>query len=164
MEEGVDASTTALEGGTAVAKAMGEGPSGEPVRFLMGIDSSDRAIIASRNPDVVERVATSVPGTGTSLKGMDGGVQRSEAMMTQAEKTGGAPSLENFQEGLRVTHDGPPTHNVVVGNSYGTTVVGTAATESTPLPVDDVILVASPGSSSLINMGLIISGTRGRLP
>ena len=60
----------------------------------------------------------------------------------------GAPSLENFQEGLRVTHDGPPSHNVVVGHSCGTTVVGTAATESTPLPVDDVILVASPGANA----------------
>lgn len=172
----VDASTTALDGYTAVTKAMAGGPSGDPPRFLMGIDSSDRAIIASRNPDIAENVATSVPGTGTSLEGMEGGVRRSEAMMTQAEKTGGttslitwfgyaapaglsdatdvkyadrgASSLGNFQQGLRVTHDGPPSHNVVVGHSYGTTVVGTAVTESTPLPVNDVILVASPGANA----------------
>ena len=79
--------------------------------------------------------------------------------------------------------------DLVVGHSYGTTVVGTAATESTPLPVDDVILVASPGAnadgvgdvnlagvpweahssywelgdSSLTTMGLIISGNGGRV-
>ena len=155
----------------------------------MGSDPSDRAIIASRNPDIAENVAASVPGTGTSLKGMEGGVQRSEALMTQAEKSSGASSLENLQEGLRVTHDGPPSHNVVAGHSDGTTVVGTAATESAPLPVDDVILVASPGAnadgvgdvnlggvpgeahrsywdpadSSLTNMGLIISGNGGRV-
>jgi pimeloyl-ACP methyl ester carboxylesterase len=52
--------------------------------------------------------------------------------------------LDSFQAGLRATHHGPPAHNTVLGHSYGSTVVGYAATGH-PLAADGVIFVGSPG-------------------
>lgn len=52
--------------------------------------------------------------------------------------------LIQFQNGLRATHVGPPSHNTVLGHSYGTTVVGFAARDH-GLNADDVIFVGSPG-------------------
>ncbi|WP_116045259.1 alpha/beta hydrolase [Amycolatopsis palatopharyngis] len=54
--------------------------------------------------------------------------------------------LSRFQEGLRVTHSGPDSHNVVMGHSYGSAVVGHAVNENGPgMPVDDVVFIGSPG-------------------
>lgn len=58
-----------------------------------------------------------------------------------------APALDRFQSGLRVTHDGAPSYNTVVGHSYGTTVVGDAAAHGRVLDADAVVLVASPGAT-----------------
>jgi hypothetical protein len=52
--------------------------------------------------------------------------------------------LDRFQDGLRATHDGPRSHNTVVGHSYGTTVVGYTARDR-GLDADEVIFVGSPG-------------------
>ncbi|MFD0360061.1 alpha/beta hydrolase [Nocardia sp. GCM10030253] len=38
----------------------------------------------------------------------------------------GAPMLRRFQEGLRVTHEGPPSRNTVIGYSYGAVTTGHA--------------------------------------
>lgn len=43
-----------------------------------------------------------------------------------------------------MTHEGAPSHNIVVGHSYGSTTVGYALRDR-GLPVDDVIFVGSPG-------------------
>ncbi len=56
----------------------------------------------------------------------------------------GAPVLRDFEKGLHVTHDGPPSYNTVLGHSYGTTVVGYAAKES--LETNNLVFVASPGT------------------
>ena len=52
--------------------------------------------------------------------------------------------LRRFQDGLRATHDGPAAHLTVLGHSYGSLVVGTAATGG-GLAADDVVFVGSPG-------------------
>lgn len=39
----------------------------------------------------------------------------------------GKGALAGFEDGLRATHQGVPSHNTVVGHSYGTTLVGHAA-------------------------------------
>ncbi|MBP0451142.1 hypothetical protein J5Y04_16570 [Kitasatospora sp. RG8] len=52
--------------------------------------------------------------------------------------------LARFQTALRTTHEGNPSHNTLMGHSYGTVVVGFTMREHN-LPVDDVILVGSPG-------------------
>ncbi len=63
-------------------------------------------------------------------------------------------NLGRFQDGLRVTHDGPTSHNTVMGHSYGTTVVGHAAAadlnhdgQPDGLKADELVFVASPGVS-----------------
>ncbi|WP_235079630.1 alpha/beta hydrolase [Amycolatopsis orientalis] len=45
---------------------------------------------------------------------------------------------------MRASHEGSPSANTLLGHSYGTTLVGHAAS-STHLPVDNIVLVASPG-------------------
>lgn len=57
----------------------------------------------------------------------------------------GAPRLDSFLDGQRAAHDGPPAHSVVIGHSYGSTVIGTAATEGGSLNADELVFVGSPG-------------------
>ncbi|GHF32389.1 hypothetical protein GCM10018790_07450 [Kitasatospora xanthocidica] len=52
--------------------------------------------------------------------------------------------LFSFQSGLRATHQGAPSHNTVVGHSYGSTVVGYTMRDK-GLPVDTVVFAGSPG-------------------
>ncbi|WP_306215275.1 putative Ig domain-containing protein [Actinoplanes sp. RD1] len=54
-----------------------------------------------------------------------------------------APDLRRFQQGLRAAHQNGAGHLVLLGHSYGTTVVGHTARES--VEADDIVLVASPG-------------------
>lgn len=56
-----------------------------------------------------------------------------------------APKLDRFQEGLRTTHEGQPSLNTMIGHSYGTTVIGHAASGEHTLDADRVVLVGSPG-------------------
>jgi hypothetical protein len=57
----------------------------------------------------------------------------------------GAESLDRFVDGIRASHPGQPTHLTVVGHSYGSTVVGHAASHGDGLAVDDIVAVGSPG-------------------
>ncbi|ADG99333.1 protein of unknown function DUF1023 [Segniliparus rotundus DSM 44985] len=57
-----------------------------------------------------------------------------------------APALDSFLDGLRATHEGDPSHTTVVAHSYGTDVVGQAATHGNTLNADEVIYAGSPGS------------------
>jgi pimeloyl-ACP methyl ester carboxylesterase len=54
------------------------------------------------------------------------------------------PHLRTFQEGLRATHEGPPSHNTVLAHSYGTTVVGHTARDGA-LDADALVFAGSPG-------------------
>jgi len=142
--------------------------------YLLGIDSArGQAIIAMGNPDTATNVATFVPGTGSGLESISGDMSRADRM-AQAADNADSPStsvitwvgyaapqdlaeaadanyaedakhdLDQFQDGLRAAHEGAPSHNTVIGHSYGSTVIGhTAATEG--LDVDDVVFVGSPG-------------------
>jgi hypothetical protein len=58
---------------------------------------------------------------------------------------GGADSLDAFENGLRASHVGPPSIDTVIGHSYGSTVVGAAASGGHHLDADNVIAVGSPG-------------------
>lgn len=58
-----------------------------------------------------------------------------------------APALDRFQDGLRASHDGSPSYNTVLGHSYGTTVVGDAASHGRTLNADAVVFAASPGTT-----------------
>jgi hypothetical protein len=58
---------------------------------------------------------------------------------------GGADSLDAFEDGLRASHVGPPSIDTVIGHSYGSTVVGAAASGGHHLHADNIIAVGSPG-------------------
>ncbi|GAB4583099.1 alpha/beta hydrolase [Nocardia sp. IFM 10818] len=134
-------------------------------------------VIADGNPDNASHVTTYVPGTGSEPSKMGADMGRLDAMSRQARWAGAenpvsiawfgydapqsvaydatqrdfadaaAPALDRFQEGLRITHEGVPSRNTVLGHSYGTTVVGDAASHGRTLNADAVVLVASPGTT-----------------
>ncbi len=58
---------------------------------------------------------------------------------------GGAEALDAFESGLRASHVGPASIDTVVGHSYGSTVVGAAASGGHHLAADNLIAVGSPG-------------------
>ncbi|CAM3896654.1 alpha/beta hydrolase [Smaragdicoccus niigatensis] len=132
--------------------------------------------IAQGNPDTADNVATYVPGTGSRPSKMGEDMVRVDSMHDAAVAAGGAktsviawfgydapqeiygdapqreyaekaaPLLDRFQEGLRGSHIGEPSVNTVIGHSYGTTVVGAAASGGHVLDADQVVFVASPGT------------------
>jgi uncharacterized coiled-coil protein SlyX len=57
----------------------------------------------------------------------------------------GAGQLDAFEDGLRASHVGPRSIDTVVGHSYGSTLLGAAASGGHHLDVDNVIAVGSPG-------------------
>ncbi|MFL6140674.1 MAG: alpha/beta hydrolase [Labedaea sp.] len=119
-------------------------------------------------------MATYVPGTGANLSTVGGDVRRSDLMLEAATTAGSSSTavitwlgydapqsiapdaalegyadgakkdLDRFQDSLRATHEGIPSHNTVLGHSYGTTVIGHAARDE-GLNADELVFVASPG-------------------
>ncbi|MEU3623392.1 alpha/beta hydrolase [Amycolatopsis coloradensis] len=140
----------------------------------LDVGGDGKAIISAGNPDKTVNVATYVPGTSADLAEISGEMVRSDRMVEAAMRVGSpstaviswvgydAPDdvmpnamsesyadnakkdLDRFQDGLRATHEGTPSHNTVIGHSYGTTVIGHAARDE-HLAVDDIVFVASPG-------------------
>ena len=64
---------------------------------------------------------------------------------SEAAATRGGDRLADTLDGLAADRTGHPAHVTVIGHSYGSTTTGIAATEH-HLPVDDVVLVGSPGA------------------
>ncbi|MET9383162.1 alpha/beta hydrolase [Streptomyces sp. NPDC002928] len=80
------------------------------------------------------------------------GYDAPEASTTDFNSVGGtgraedaAPDLRQFVAGTHASHDGSPSHTTVLGHSYGSTVVGAAASGGSGLGADDVVVVGSPG-------------------
>ncbi|WP_336879885.1 alpha/beta hydrolase [Rhodococcus globerulus] len=71
---------------------------------------------------------------------------------------GGAGSLDRFQDGLRASHDGTPSHNTVIGHSYGSTVIGAAASGGRSIDANDLFFVGSPGVGMDRVEGLSLEG------
>ncbi|ORV43374.1 hypothetical protein AWC02_15345 [Mycolicibacter engbaekii] len=61
----------------------------------------------------------------------------------------GATALDEFQSGLRASHNdalaGGPSINTVIGHSYGSTELGAAALDGHHLDANNVVAVGSPG-------------------
>jgi hypothetical protein len=139
----------------------------------LSTNGSGRAIVAAGNPDTAVNVATFVPGTGANLGSVGGLLERSDRMLGAAEAENSpstavitwvgydAPQgildaadadfadaakkdLDRFQDGLRATHEGSPSHNTVLGHSYGSTVIGHTARDE-GINADEVVFVGSPG-------------------
>ena len=103
-----------------------------------------------RRTDVMVRDANTIDRTqqtvGIWWLGYDAPDQVVPDAMSDSYAEAGAGDLRRFQDGLRVTHDtGSPSHNTVVGHSYGSTVAGQAASERAGLDADELIFVGSPG-------------------
>jgi len=161
---GLDALTDRLAApGGPRAYLLGLDPAGE-----------GRVVVALGDPDHADRVFTYVPGMTSGLDDAPGELgragrvlgrcadlapgERSAAVLWldydapdflhEAVTTGQArdagPALHRFQEGLRATHDGPPARQTVLGHSYGSLVVGTAARDH-GLAADALVFVGSPG-------------------
>jgi hypothetical protein len=73
-----------------------------------------------------------------------------------AEK--GGPVLDQFQTGLRATHEGDvPSRNTVLGHSYGSTVIGHGAKDPS-ISADALVFVGSPGVD--VNHASELTGVR----
>lgn len=133
-----------------------------------------RAVVALGDPDRAENVLTQVPGMTADLASYGGELARAERIAVRAAElapaaststimwlgydapdfvdeaasrspaNAGAVGLRRFQDGLRATHDGAPAHQTLLGHSYGSLVVGRAASDP-GLAADSVVFVGSPG-------------------
>jgi hypothetical protein len=137
-------------------------------------EGTGRVIMSMGDPDTAAHVVTFVPGTLTRLGRQRIAINDADAIALSAAKAGSpstaviswadyrAPQsifpeamrtrwaeeakgdLGRFLDDLRATHEGPPSHNTVVGYSYGSLVTGLTGRD-VGLNVDDVVFVASPG-------------------
>jgi hypothetical protein len=140
----------------------------------LSTDGDGQAIVAIGNPDSATDVLTDVPGAGADLATIGSLIDRADAVSAAATRLGpdhqlasvawlgydppdgadaalsraagaGSAALDSFVDGLRATHDGAPSHNTVLGHSYGSLTVGVTARDR-GLAADDLIFVGSPGA------------------
>ncbi len=133
-----------------------------------------RAVVSMGDPDTSDTVATYVPGVGSDVTGLGDELNRLQAWADGTADHGGGtiaavvwlgyespptvleagydraadtagPALELFQQGLRASHLGPTSRNVVVAHSYGALAVAAAATGPRALAADGLMLVAPVG-------------------
>ncbi|MDG4763728.1 alpha/beta hydrolase [Solwaraspora sp. WMMD406] len=139
-----------------------------------GPRSTGRVVLALGDPDQADNVLTYVPGMGSGLDRVAGELDRTErvlgrcqelapteltaavlwldyaapAFVDEAASAGpaerAADDLLRFQQGLRATGHDDAAELTVLGHSYGSLVVGTAA-RAPGMPVDNLVFVGSPG-------------------
>ena len=80
----------------------------------------------------------------TTWMGYDRPMDLSRAAFPQPAY-GGADRLEAFENGQRASHVGAATVDTVIGHSYGSTVLGAAASHGRHLDADNIIAVGGPG-------------------
>jgi hypothetical protein len=169
------------------ARLNDTGPGKPPAFLLgLDIHDDGKALVAAGNPDTAANVTSYVPGTTADLATIGGYLNQSDVMWDAARQAGspstsvvtwlgydapdtiphagdesyadgGKAALDNFQDGLRATHQGMRSHNTVLGHSYGTTTIGHAARDG-GLDADDLVFVASPGVGTNDVSGLHLDG------
>lgn len=171
----IDPHYLALQNLKDVLDKHGDAPPGKELYLLDVKGAGDgQVIIAQGNPDTAEHTGIYVPGTTTTLSGVNGSLNRidalqdsalaahpngkvstvlwlgydapeiDESVMTTGRADAGAPALRQFVDGTRAAQ-GPDHHQItVIGHSYGSTLVGTAARDG-QLHADDIVAVGSPG-------------------
>jgi Alpha/beta hydrolase len=80
----------------------------------------------------------------TTWMGYDRPMDLSQAASPDPARAG-AGRLDAFERGQRASHVGPPSIDTVIGHSYGSTLVGAAASGGHHLDADNVIAIGSPG-------------------
>jgi hypothetical protein len=158
----------------ALADRLADGDGPRAYLMRLDLAEEGRAIVALGDPDRADDVLTHVPGMTADLASYRGELVRAERVAVRAAELGpagatsavlwldydapdfvdeaagagraetGAAGLRRFQEGLRATHLGGAAHQTVLGHSYGSMVVGSAA-RSPGLEADSVVFVGSPG-------------------
>ncbi|MFH9349935.1 alpha/beta hydrolase [Kitasatospora sp. NPDC017646] len=108
------------------------------------IDRSD-AMVASAN--AANRKAGDFTTTTSSITWV--GYDAPQNLVPQAADDTYAKNAEDklhgFEVGLHATHQGNIANNTILGHSYGTTTIGYTMKDK-GLPVDNVVLIASPGA------------------
>ena len=166
--------TGALRGLDGLAERLTESGPPRAYLLGLDPTGDGRAIVALGNPDRAGAVLTYVPGMTADLADAPGELGRAARVLARCdalaptEETSAVlwldydapdflheaawsgqardagPALHRFQEGLRVSHEGPPARQTVLGHSYGSVVVGTAARDH-GLNADALVFVGSPG-------------------
>ncbi|WP_326551376.1 alpha/beta hydrolase [Micromonospora sp. NBC_01813] len=161
-------------GPRAYLLAVDGGAGDPPGRPGSGAGSTGRLILALGDPDAAENVLTHVPGMGSGLDRVGGELVRTEQVLRRCQQLApqeataavlwldyaapafvdeaasaaparaGAADLRRFQEGLGVNRDGGSAGLTILGHSYGSLVVGTAARDA-GLAVESIVFVGSPG-------------------
>lgn len=134
-----------------------------------------RAIVSIGNPDTADNVVTYVPGTFAELESIDGDIGRAAALQLEAERQDPAHStasivwlgydapqaiasdatetkwadkaeepLGNFLQGIEEANH-RDVNQTLLGHSYGSLVAGQTMSTHIDLPVDNAIMVGSPG-------------------
>lgn len=80
----------------------------------------------------------------TTWMGYDRPMNLLEAASPGRAINGGA-ALDTYLNGMHASHAGPAAIDTVIGHSYGSTLVGGAATGGNHLAADNVVAVGSPG-------------------
>lgn len=163
-----------IRGLASVADRLGDDAAPRAYLLGLATAGDGRAVVALGNPDRAANVVTYVPGMTSELGSIDRELTRAERLAVRcaelepatgtsvllwldydapdflgegtrdAHATAAGPALHRFQEGLRLTHEGPPAHQTVLGHSYGSLVVGAAARDH-GLAADALVFVGSPG-------------------
>ncbi|MFG3711530.1 alpha/beta hydrolase [Micromonospora sp. NPDC047730] len=164
----------ALAGLDALTGRLAAGEAPRAYLLGLDTAGEGRAVVALGNPDRAARTLTYVPGMTAGLDDAPGELGRAARVLSRCadlapeEETAAVlwldydapdflheaawpgqardagPALHRFQDGLRATHDGPPGRQTVLGHSYGSLVVGTAARDH-GLAADALVFVGSPG-------------------
>jgi Alpha/beta hydrolase len=114
-------------------------------QWLARLSFSDEKSLAMYNATI-----TADPGLRpgdvavTTWMGYDRPMDLSRAAFPQPAYCG-ADRLDAFENGQRASHVGAASVDTVIGHSYGSTVVGAAASRGHHLDADHVIAVGSPG-------------------
>lgn len=114
-------------------------------RLEYSTEKSERMYWASREAD---RSLHPTDVSVTTWMGYDRPMSIPEAASTSYAHNG-AQALDDFQAGLRASHNdaaaGGQAIQTVIGHSYGSTLLGGAATDGHHLDANNVITVGSPG-------------------
>ena len=111
---------------------------------LARLSFSDEKALAMYNATLTADPALA-PGdvAVTTWMGYDRPMDLSRAAFPQPAY-GGADRLDAFEDGQRASHLGAASIDTVIGHSYGSTVVGAAASHGHHLDADNIIAVGAP--------------------
>jgi hypothetical protein len=117
----------------------------------VGTELDDIRGLINRSSDIQTAASVLKPDEQVAVVGWLGydtpGINADIVSAVAGDKSrAGAAALDGFVNGLHATHEGTgPAHITAIGHSYGSTVLGEAASHGDGLAVDDIVAVGSPG-------------------